>query len=443
VGYEYNKYLDKDMPIYGPLPESAKIIKSLDANGPVYYTGLREYIETFMGNDANDKPKYYSSETYQLKNIDAYFDKLALSSSQMPVDKSAVDRNIPITWGQRRDNAEKLLPEALLYGAGLINTFWNQVQKMTEANPQDCYNKYFMAGPGGDHPDDRFDVSDAFYLEQNFNLSFDRVIDLHLRTGIKKGKSGLIYFKQAIDAYTQGVNATTDEEKSAAQTKLNEIGKITIPNAAKFQDDFKTAPEVALFAYGFNDAMTSLLLKYKEPVTFLSTDFNPQIVKDHPVMVVPSGGLFGLENSSMLKAQFDEYVKQGGTLIVFAQQHGYELNILPTPVDPLTGISKPITGYGWGEDQSCFTNAVYIDTQHQMLASLSNAAPTLSVDGYFTSYLSNSTVLLRRTANGQPSMIMYEHGFGKVIVTSMYSDFAMSHSQASSEELALVRDMVA
>jgi hypothetical protein len=53
------------------------------------------------------------------------------------------------------------------------------------------------------------------------------------------------------------------------------------------------------------------------------------------------------------------------------------------------------------------------------------------------------SLLLRRTANGQPAMIMYDHGLGKVIVSSMDSDFALSHNQASQEELALVRDMIA
>jgi len=51
----------------------------------------------------------------------------------------------------------------------------------------------------------------------------------------------------------------------------------------------------------------------------------------------------------------------------------------------------------------------------------------------------NSIILLRRTANGQPAMLMYPYGTGKVIVTSMYSDWAYGHSQASKEEIALVK----
>jgi hypothetical protein len=325
----------------------------------------------------------------------------------------------------------------MMYGAGLINTFWKDIN-----TPDVCKKPPEQVWPGGDNPDDRFDVSDEFYLQQYFKLLYSDHTNLNHRTGVKKGKVGPLYLRRAIDASTQGETATTDMDKQSAQRKLDEIGRITVNAGAKYRDEIKASPDVALFAYGFNDAMTSLLLKYKEPVTFIGTDFSPTIVKDQPVMVIPSGGLYGMENSTFLKASLDEYVKNGGTLIVFAQQHGYEFGVLPTPVDPITGQSKPLSGYGWAEDQSCFTNEVYIDTQHQMLSSISKATPTLSVDGYFINYPSNATVLLRRTANSQPAMIMYEHGLGRVIVTSMYSDFAMSHNQASSEELAIVRDMV-
>ena len=70
------------------------------------------------------------------------------------------------------------------------------------------------------------------------------------------------------------------------------------------------------------------------------------------------------------------------------------------------------------------------------------APPTMNVDGYFTVYPSSSSVLLRRTVNGQPAMLVYPHGQGRVIVTSMYSDFAFGQSQASAEERALIRDMI-
>ncbi|MBE9504962.1 MAG: SMP-30/gluconolactonase/LRE family protein, partial [Proteobacteria bacterium] len=115
---------------------------------------------------------------------------------------------------------------------------------------------------------------------------------------------------------------------------------------------------------------------------------------------------------------------------------GYEFSAAPTP------DGKPISGYGWIEDQSCFTNGVYIDTYCQVLAGQSRSTPTVNVDGYFTEYPENSTIMLRRTKNGQPSMLMYEHGAGRVILAGMYTDWASGNGQASPEEIALVRDLV-
>ncbi len=159
------------------------------------------------------------------------------------------------------------------------------------------------------------------------------------------------------------------------------------------------------------------------------------------VLVIPSGGLYGLKNSDMFKAELDEFVKQGGTLVVFAQQHGYDFSALPVPQEA-DGTYRKVAGFGWGEDQSCQYNSSYVDTWHQMLSGQSNATPSLNVDGYFTNYPSTAAVILRRVVNGQPSMINYKYGNGQVIATTMYTDYAFGHSQASDDEKALVRDLI-
>ncbi|MBM3302706.1 MAG: hypothetical protein FJY85_22490, partial [Deltaproteobacteria bacterium] len=145
--------------------------------------------------------------------------------------------------------------------------------------------------------------------------------------------------------------------------------------------------------------------------------------------------------SAFFRGALEEFLKQGGTLVVFAQQHGYDFSVLPVPEEP-DGTFNRVGGYGWTEDQACFTNSAYIDTWHQILSGQNRATPTLNVDGYFTLYPSTSTVLLRRTQNHQPVMLLYEYGPGRVIVSSLYSDYAFGRSQASSEEIALIRDVV-
>ncbi len=77
--------------------------------------------------------------------------------------------------------------------------------------------------------------------------------------------------------------------------------------------------------------------------------------------------------------------------------------------------------FGWREDQSCLKNSLYVDGSH----------PALS-----------STVLLRRKVNNEPALIYYPYGEGTVILTSMFTDWGLAHSQASSAELKLVRDLV-
>lgn len=160
------------------------------------------------------------------------------------------------------------------------------------------------------------------------------------------------------------------------------------------------------------------------------------------LIIIPSGGLSGMENSDFFKSELEAYVKQGGTLIAFSQQHGADFSALPVPQEP-DGTYKQVGGFGWSEDQSCYANSVNIENYHQIFSGQSRNNPSVNVDGYFTTYPSAATVLLRRVSNGQPAMLMYNYGLGTVIVTSMYSDYAYGHSQASPEEVALVRDMIA
>jgi len=432
----FEKYVRDNWDRWHPdTPNEGKIIKGHDSNGnPIYYTGLKDYLENYL------KRNPYNPG-YQLNSVSEYINELAKKSRNYPVDDRD-DPNGEISWEEKRKNAQDLLPLAMMYGAGLINTFWKDMNTSTSGGiPDVCKRPPVQKSPGGDHADDRFDVSDEFYLERYFDMSLDKLTDLNMRTAMKKGKIGVYYLKQVIDTYIQGMTVATDAERQTAQNKLNELGKVTIPNSARFQNDFKTAPDIALFAYGYYNPSISLMLRFKEPVAFLGLDFDPQIVKDHPVIITPSGGLFGLENSQMLKAQLDEYVKNGGTLIVFAQQHGYEFSILPVPQEA-DGTYKTITGYGWTEDQSCLWNGTYVDTWHQIFSGIYTSTPSANVDGYFTDYPSSATVLLRRIKNGQPAMLMYEYGNGRVIVSSLFTDWGYAHSQATQDELKIVRDMI-
>ena len=162
---------------------------------------------------------------------------------------------------------------------------------------------------------------------------------------------------------------------------------------------------------------SSLINQFIEAWRRITPSFSPLWVKENPVMMIPTGGLYGMENSEIFKAVLEEYVRNGGTLIVFTQQHGYEFSVLPTP------DGEPIGAYGWREDQSCRSNSMYVDNWHPALSSTTRTLIGNPVDGYFSAYPSNSTVLLRRRVNGMPAMLAYPYGEGWVVVSSLFTDW--------------------
>ena len=101
----------------------------------------------------------------------------------------------------------------------------------------------------------------------------------------------------------------------------------------------------------------------------------------------------------------EEYVRNGGSLVLFTQQHGFDWELLPTPVNPDTGERKPVTGYGYQEDQSCEFNSVYIDTYHPILSSFQPLLPTLGWMDILLHTQKKQRFYCSRIANGQPAMI--------------------------------------
>lgn len=427
----------------------------------------------------------YLNGNYQVgdaSNPEAYMDALANISKQYYTNndlftQADVVGQPPIFHEEKvKENADKLIPEVIKYTAGYIDAMYKTLAGNTASSlntariimlaslESDVYTLAQLfngasggsgmvcqlpppepESPAGDTPDDRFDVSDEYYWEKEFKLTDYDLTNLYLRTAIKKGKIGVWYKKLFMEKYAEGkakLQTATQEEINNIEAEFQNVWQKLQQRSENAESEWRGAPDIALFANGFYKPSISLMLKISEPVSFQKADFDPQIVKDHPVMLVPSGGFYGLENSAIVKASLEEYVKNGGTLVVLSQQHGADWGLLPAPIDPITGLKKSVTGYGYQEDQSCQFNSVYIDTYHPMLSVFSTSTANIGVDGYFTSYPENSTIFLRRTANGQPAMIMYPYGNGYVIATTLYTDFALSHSQANQTEINLVQNII-
>jgi len=200
---------------------------------------------------------------------------------------------------------------------------------------------------------------------------------------------------------------------------------------------FDAFPFIGIFFNGYHGSTDALLTVLKRGCFYVKEEFDSTAVLDRvKVLVIPTGGLYGMENSEMFKAVLGEYVKNGGTLIVFAQQHGRDFSALPSPDE------RPLECYGWREDQSCQSNSMYVDTWHPALSSTTKSLISSPIDGYFADYPSNSSVLLRRRVNGMPAMLTYPYGDGRVVVTSMYEDWGNSHGQSTARGRAIVRDLI-
>jgi len=191
-------------------------------------------------------------------------------------------------------------------------------------------------------------------------------------------------------------------------------------------------PRVAVLQNGFWQAVGNMMADSNEPVMWVDVNFANETLAGCSVLVIPSGGLYGLDGSESLKAKLDRFVRNGGTLIVLAQQHGSEYSTVPG------GLS----GYGWIEDQSCQYSSVGITTYVPFLSGQDSPALDLNVDGYFNGWPENSTIVLSRTKNAQPAMLMYNIGKGRVVATSAYEDWAYDHFAASACGKKLIRDLV-
>jgi hypothetical protein len=196
-------------------------------------------------------------------------------------------------------------------------------------------------------------------------------------------------------------------------------------------------PDLIILKLGFYEEAGSLMNNLQRRIVYIEPDQSPlEIRQPPPILLIPTGSLYGMESSEQFKSVLRDYVGQGGTLIVFSQQHGYEFSALPTP------DGKPLGGYGWREDQSCQSNSVYVDTWHPALSSITNSLISSPVDGFFADYPPNSTALLRRRVNAMPAMLAYPYGAGMVIVTSLFEDWGSTHWQSTAQGRAIIRDLV-
>ncbi len=191
--------------------------------------------------------------------------------------------------------------------------------------------------------------------------------------------------------------------------------------------------EIAILQNGYYGYTAALLERLKEPYAIHDLSLPPETIEDHQILIIPSGGLFGLEGSLLVKQRLAEYAASGGTVISFTQQHGYEFSALP---------GGKLSGFGWREDQSCWRGGAYIDIKHPIFAGQDTIYVDANIDGYFTQWPDDATILLRRTKNSMPVILVYPWGKGKIIATTLYSDQGFVTNHIAQDELNLIRDLL-
>ena len=98
-----------------------------------------------------------------------------------------------------------------------------------------------------------------------------------------------------------------------------------------------------------------------------------------PLLLIPSGGLYGLGESEFFKAGLAEYARSGGIVICFTQKNGSDFAALPAPE------GRKIEASGWAEDSGPLFRASTVQAFHPILSGMKTPTPAVETDGYLIS----------------------------------------------------------
>jgi hypothetical protein len=171
------------------------------------------------------------------------------------------------------------------------------------------------------------------------------------------------------------------------------------------------APRALVLRYGFWKEAADLsggltFDRYSDPATLLKTS---------EVMIIPTGALAGVSKDIGLRMLVESYVSSGGTLLVLSQQWGAQVN------EFVPGAST-FQIAGFREDPSCMKRSLQYSV----------GIADVGVDGWFSSDHDDQKTEIR----------YYRYKKGAVLLTSLFTDWAAAHSQASPSELKFFRYLV-
>jgi len=169
--------------------------------------------------------------------------------------------------------------------------------------------------PGGERPDDNesSSTSNPSYYASDSKSRFYRLAP-------KKGKTNILlcwnYEKllEERDQYFEsvGTGGSSDEAYLVnLNVRINEAYNRLSINSLQYSKERSETPDVVILRHGYFGSASSLIGLYKEAWRRIPPSFSPLWVKENPVMVIPTGGLYGLENSEIFKAVLQKSLLRG------------------------------------------------------------------------------------------------------------------------------------
>lgn len=271
-------------------------------------------------------------------------------------------------------------------------------------------------------------------LVLNYSVSDDK--DPNPQITFASHPPGTVFDSEGI--YTVTIKAKDCADNEATKTLTYRLTRRPRPDENYNISDGTPTPilsdpfaEIAVLNRGLIGSLCSILTSLGEAYTVIDLPIDLAVLEEYPMLIIPSGGLNGLESSQSLKDALEQYVQDGGVIFGLSQERGYLFDILPDDWQ----------GAGYLEEDGCLTWAGGIENQHVIFSGQGSVYINANADGYFTSWPQDGTVLIRRTKNALPCMILHNLGEGIILASTLYSDYGFLSGQLNLAEKCLIRDI--
>ncbi len=221
--------------------------------------------------------------------------------------------------------------------------------------------------------------------------------------------------------------------------------------ALMVQRDYVYGADVVILGSGYSKEMFNLLTEHFNviprvlPIEQFTADEARGSHGD--VLVIPTGALRidDEETIKFLREQFNQYLYNGGTIIVFPQARTTDYATIP-----MYDSSNPALvggGYAWGynEYRGCLLKSATVNAiDHPITAGFNRSLVDLALDGALVTWPKGAEPVLSRTTgrDDTAALVSFKWGPGRVILTSTYTDFRYGSTKTiSNDEKVLLESL--